>query len=197
MYNLNFIKITIILVITCIIVSITFSRCTGDISPAPDLKFKYKIDSLNLEIEKRDSLISLMYTHLPFGSPTDTINISSGFGYRIHPITRRRQIHLGIDLKADRRDTVYAAANGIIGRSGWYGGHGRYVEIEHDFNYKTSYSHLHKIFVKKNDTVIKSEPIGLIGNTGFSTGPHLHYEIIKCDENVDPIDYLFVNPDTY
>jgi len=197
MKTLTIIKAVLLSIIITIMVSGAFHRCTGGSIIKPDLSHIVTIDSLNDEIVKRDSIISIMYSHLPFGKPLDTIDISSGFGYRKHPITHRKQMHFGIDLRANRKDTVYSAANGIVKRSGWYGGHGRYVELEHDFNFNTSYSHLYKILVENGDTVNKHQPIGLIGNTGFSTGPHLHYEIIKCDENVDPLDYLYINPDIY
>jgi murein DD-endopeptidase MepM/ murein hydrolase activator NlpD len=170
-------------------------NCVGDPLPNQYESADSTIDSLTREIEMKDSLISILYNHLPFGKPVDSIDISSSFGYRRNPITRRKQIHLGIDLRADRKDTVYATANGVVSKSGWYGGYGRNIKIEHEFNYTTSYSHLHRIFVDMGDTVNRNQPIGLIGSTGFSTGPHLHYEIVKDGDNIDPIHYVYFNID--
>lgn len=195
MKHLKILRAISFILIVFVAVSGSFINCTGDPSYIPCEAEESIIDSLSREIEMKDSLISIMYSHLPFGKPVDSIDISSSFGYRRHPITRRKQLHLGIDLRADRRDTVYATANGVVSKSGWYGGYGRHIEIEHEFEYITSYSHLHRIFVDKGDTVNKNQPIGLIGSTGFSTGPHLHYEIVQEGDRIDPIHHIDFNID--
>ena len=91
-------------------------------------------------------------------------------------------------------DTVYSTASGTVNFSGWNYGYGRCVEIEHAFSFTTKYAHLHKLFVNKEDNVIKGQAIGIMGNTGDVTGPHLHYEISHDGKTMDPMPYINCTP---
>lgn len=113
--------------------------------------------------------------------------ISSGFGYRKHPVLNRKIMHAGTDFAAPRGTPVYAAGDGVIEKIGRYGGYGNYIKIRHDSTWQTSYGHL-KGFAKgmsKWKRVKLGDLIGYVGNTGRSTGPHLHYEILKYGKAVN------------
>ncbi len=143
------------------------------------------IDSLKIEIQLRDSLIKDFETYIPIGSPLDSTKINSKFGWRWG------RMHQGVDLRGRYRDTVFSTAAGIVVESGRIGGYGKCVKISHNNGYQTLYAHLSKIFVKKGDVVQDSTAIGKVGNTGFSTGCHLHYEIIKDGEKINPETLLY------
>ncbi|MCF8008688.1 MAG: M23 family metallopeptidase [Halanaerobiales bacterium] len=103
--------------------------------------------------------------------------ISSEFGWRNDPISGRREYHDGLDIAVWYNTPILATATGEVTFSGWNGGFGWYVEIDHGYGYKTYYAHLNKLKVSKGDQVEIGEIIGLSGNSGKSTGPHLHYEV--------------------
>ena len=116
--------------------------------------------------------------------------ISSRFGYRIHPIHRRRMFHYGLDIKAPYGRKVVAAKSGQVIFSGWKGGYGRTVIIKHDRKYSTLYAHNSAILVKRGQHVKQGQPIARIGSTGSSTGNHLHFEIRVRNRPQNPIKYL-------
>ena len=116
--------------------------------------------------------------------------VTSGFGWRIHPITRRNELHQGIDIAASSGTTVVAAAAGKVTFSGWNGGYGNLVTIDHGGGIVTRYAHLSKRSVAKGDSISAGQAIGLVGSTGFSTGPHLHFEVRVDGEAVNPRSHL-------
>jgi murein DD-endopeptidase MepM/ murein hydrolase activator NlpD len=119
------------------------------------------------------------------------IRISDYFGWRKDPFTGQPAQHQGIDLCAVTGTPVYATAKGIVTISEYsFGGYGNLIEISHGFGYKTRYAHLNKIFVKENQKVERGQLIGLVGNTGRSTGEHLHYEVRIMDTPVNPLYYI-------
>lgn len=113
--------------------------------------------------------------------------ISSGFGYRKHPILKKRILHAGTDFAAPRGTPIYAAGDGTISKIGRFGGYGNYIKIKHDSKWETSYGHLKKFAkgMRKWKRVKQGQLIGYVGSTGRSTGPHLHYEIIRHGKPVD------------
>jgi len=116
--------------------------------------------------------------------------MASGFGYRIDPIYKTRRMHTGMDFTANVGTEVYATGDGVIEeleQSGW--GYGNAIVINHGFGFKTRYAHLSAFKVKQGQRVKRGELIGLVGNTGKSTGPHLHYEVVKGGVKVNPIHY--------
>ncbi|MBB78411.1 MAG: peptidase M23 [Crocinitomicaceae bacterium] len=124
----------------------------------------------------------------------------SGFGYRIDPIYKTRQMHSGMDFTANTGTEVYATGNGfieLIESKRW--GYGKSIVINHGFGYKTRYAHLSAFKVKQGQKVKRGELIGLIGSTGRSTGPHLHYEVVKNGKKVNPIGYYHsdLSPEQY
>jgi len=116
--------------------------------------------------------------------------ISSGFGYRTHPIYRRRMWHSGIDLTAGYGTPIRAARSGRVVSCGWKGGLGKAVVLRHDNGFQTVYGHCSKIYVKRNQYIKKGQNIAAVGNTGISTGPHLHFEVRKAGRAVNPLRYL-------
>ena len=116
--------------------------------------------------------------------------ISSGFGYRIHPIFKKRHLHRGVDFRAKNGDPVLAPANAIVKKAEYKDGYGNHIVLQHDEIYETTFSHLSEILVQKGDSVLAGFQIGKVGNTGKSTAPHLHYEVLKNGKPVDPMDYL-------
>lgn len=112
------------------------------------------------------------------------------FGNRLHPIYKRYIMHEGIDMGGPRGTPVYATGNGTIVSTRTVSGYGKQILIAHGFGYETRYAHLDKIDVALGQQVKRGEKIGELGNTGRSTGPHLHYEVIYMSRHVDPINYF-------
>ncbi|MBO7318071.1 MAG: M23 family metallopeptidase, partial [Bacteroidales bacterium] len=140
--------------------------------------------------------------HVPAIQPVrdkDLKRIASMYGWRIDPISGRRTYHDGIDLSANRGVPVYASGNAQVSYTGWKQGYGRVVELDHGFGYVTRYAHLHKIDVKKGQSVKRGQQIGQVGSSGKSTGAHLHYEVIYRGHTIDPINYFFLDltPEEY
>lgn len=119
-----------------------------------------------------------------------TGRITSPFGERRNPYTRRISFHSGIDIGAKRGTPVYAAARGVVETASYNGGFGRMVSIKHPYGHYTLYAHLTNYVVEAGDLVEKGELIGHVGSTGFSTGPHLHYEVHVNGEPKDPMLFL-------
>lgn len=127
---------------------------------------------------------------LPTGWPTLSHILTSGFGYRSDPFTGRTTFHAGIDIGGKSGDPVFAAADGIVLETGTDSSRGNFIVIGHDDQLQTTYYHLKRIEAKQNDTVVRGEKIGLLGSTGRSTAPHLHFQIMQGDEPVNPFNYL-------
>ncbi len=116
--------------------------------------------------------------------------ITSPYGWRIHPITHRREFHTGIDIGAPLGSPVFAAEPGKIIFAGVNGGYGNEIMIKHSNGYETLYGHLSQIDVYVGQYVEKGDFIGRVGSTGFSTGPHLHFEIRRYGRTYDPLIFL-------
>lgn len=121
-------------------------------------------------------------------SPNKIKRISSEFGMRKHPIFRTEFFHEGIDYSANKGEPVRSTANGVVIYTNNRGNYGNQVLIEHENNYSTRYAHLSKIYVNTGDIVNVGDTIGLVGSTGLSTGPHLHYEIRINNIPINPLD---------
>lgn len=115
-------------------------------------------------------------------------DFTSGFGFRKSPFTGRPEFHEGIDIAARRGTPVFAPAEGTVERVGRRRGYGLQVFIAHGHGLLTSYAHLNKALVKAGQKVRKGQKIGIVGNTGRSTGPHLHYEVRMNGVPLDPLD---------
>jgi murein DD-endopeptidase MepM/ murein hydrolase activator NlpD len=132
---------------------------------------------------------SAEYDHTPTIWPTNG-RITSGYGRRIHPITRKLKVHSGVDIRVRKGTSVKAAADGVVEFSGYRGGYGWTVILRHGYGYKTLYAHNSDLLAKVGQRVKKGSVISLSGNSGTSTGPHLHYEVWVNNKRTNPISFL-------
>ena len=144
-----------------------------------------------------------MLAHIPAIFPlkeTEIKYISSYFGYRPDPIYKVEKLHTGIDFSAQMGTEAYATGDGVVSdveKGHW--GYGNMVTIDHGYGYKTRYAHLQKAAVRKGQRMKRGQLIGFIGNTGKTTGVHLHYEVLKNDVPINPINFFYTDltPDEY
>jgi murein DD-endopeptidase MepM/ murein hydrolase activator NlpD len=171
----------------------------GEVSQDPvdmdkDLK---RLDALLQDREDKLVMIEeqlfnheLMHEVLPSGRPVNKGWISSSFGRRTDPFTGKRSYHRGIDFASKRGTLVHAVAAGVVKRARKVSGYGNLVEIRHVDGYSTLYGHNQKNLVKSGDVVTKGQVIALLGSTGRSSGPHVHFEVHKNGKIVDPKRYI-------
>jgi len=126
---------------------------------------------------------------LPLGSPVGG-TVSSVFGRRIDPMNGLAAFHEGVDIRNEWGTKVKAPAPGTVIQSAYDGGHGNFILVDHGNHFRTRYLHLQKSLVRPGDAVKRGEVIGLVGNTGRSTGPHLHYEVSYRDRLLDPLKFM-------
>jgi murein DD-endopeptidase MepM/ murein hydrolase activator NlpD len=116
---------------------------------------------------------------------------SRGFGMKYDPFTGYKRFHGGLDISNKTGTPVYATADGVVSFGGNTGGDlGRMITVNHGYGYKTRYGHLNKVKVQRGQKVRRGDMIGLMGSTGYSTGPHLHYEVLVNDKRVNPLEYI-------
>lgn len=117
------------------------------------------------------------------------LRISSSFGWRYHPVYQTRKFHRGIDIPKTKGTAVYATGNGTVTRKGYSSGYGYFIEIEHAGNFRSFYAHLSRTMVNVGDSVNITQQIACVGNTGVTTGSHLHYEIRKGKRFINPVEW--------
>lgn len=167
------------------------------------INYNRKVDiltkKLNMQSQSYDAVLhnvrhtcdSLLCVPAILPLQPQTYHLSSDYGYRIHPIKHTKILHDGVDLAAREGSPVYASGNGVvISTAKTNSGYGYQVVVDHGYGYKTRYAHLSKIAVHKGDTISRGTVIGKVGNTGLSTGPHLHYEVITSSGKVNPEKYM-------
>lgn len=173
------------LLIVCSFLLISTIVITNFINSEPDLLVG---QDAQLEVAKVN--FKADFTDPPYGSPIPNAEVVSGFGQRKHPISKKMKLHKGCDFKAALGTPVISVEIGTVTDCGFHDKYGFFIEIKHDDIYSTRYHHLSSIDVKKGEQIKKMQKIGKVGSTGLSTGPHLHYEIIKSGEWVDVAEYL-------
>lgn len=141
------------------------------------------------EIRRKQSDAAYVGGIMTWPAPGYT-RITSSFGYRIHPILKTRKLHTGIDIGVPSNSTIVAAQSGTVIASGYNGGYGKIVMIDHGGGIVTLYAHNNTLLVKEGDRVEKGQPITKSGSTGLSTGPHLHFEVRENGKYVDPIPWV-------
>lgn len=161
----------------------------GPYVPATGLHFVERTAVLNQSLDLIAALRRAVEA-MPLLVPVDAPRISSRFGYRVDPFLSRPALHAGIDFVAGLGTEVYATAAGTIVSAGWQGGYGQMVEIRHADGVSTRYGHLSEILVSAGEQVLAGAPVGTVGVTGRSTGPHLHYETRRDGEPVDPALFI-------
>jgi len=149
-----------------------------------------KIDRLNL--------YRIAASKIPFAMPVSGVyRYTSGYGFRSDPINRQRRMHRGIDLAAAHGTDINAAGDGVVTFSGWRKGYGKVIEIDHGFGIETVYAHNSKNRVKRGQRVSLGDHIADMGNTGRSTGTHLHYEIRINGKSTNPMVYIRAGRDVF
>ena len=124
----------------------------------------------------------------------DVTRMASGYGYRIDPFTKKRRFHYGMDFSARKGTPIYATGNGTVKRAdNRSSGFGKHIRIDHGFGYVSLYAHLSKYNVRRGQKVKRGDIIGFVGNTGRSRGPHLHYEILKDNKKINPLNFYYGN----
>lgn len=152
---------------------------------------KLEFEKINYkEISNKLLENKLLFQAIPAIKPCDG-TIADLYGIRMHPILRLNRMHEGIDIITDVGTSVHAAGKGVVEFVGNKGGYGLAVEIDHGFGYKTVYAHLSSVDVRPGQKINRGALIAKTGNTGLSTGPHLHYEITHNGIKQNPIDFLF------
>ena len=144
-----------------------------------------RLDLLETRFRERQSLLAATPTISPVvGVPT------GGYGTRTDPFEGGAEFHPALDISAAAGTPVVAPAAGVITRAGWENGYGRVIEISHGYGFTTLYGHLQEIGVAEGARVERGQPIGRVGTTGRSTGPHLHYEVKVDGRNTNPLQYI-------
>lgn len=143
---------------------------------------KNSVSELLHQIEGQSGTMSTFPDMWPVKGGT----ISSAYGSRVGPIEGGYEWHQGIDIAVDFGEPVYASAAGKVEQAGWNGGYGRYVKIAHGNGYESAYGHMSSLAVEAGQQVSKGEIIGFVGSSGYSTGPHVHYEVFVDGSPVDP-----------
>ena len=156
-------------------------------------------DSLFVMARNKSSMLACIPAIFPL-KETEITYISSYFGYRPDPIYKVEKFHSGMDFSAALGTEAYATGNGVVSdveSNEW--GYGNMVTVDHGFGYKTRYAHLQKAAVRKGQRVKRGQLIGFIGSTGKATGVHLHYEVLKNDVPIDPINFFYqdLTPEEY
>ena len=128
--------------------------------------------------------------YIPLGKPVWSYWVTSPFGGRADPFNKKRARHKGIDLASRTGNKIKTMAKGKVTRAEYAGGYGNLVEVDHGNGFKTKYAHMHKIYVKKGEHVDVNDVLGEVGNTGRSTGPHLHYEVLYRGVPVNPMPFM-------
>ncbi len=168
----------------------------GPVVPALDTM----LDSMDAQIDDRrrqlTALQSLIMTRelarqiVPGGRPVESGYISSLYGQRTDPFDGNQASHHGIDFAGAAGTQVLSVADGIVSHTGTDGGYGRIVEITHGNGYVTRYAHNAKLLVKQGETVKRGDPIALMGSTGRSTGTHLHFEVLRHGQSINPLSFV-------
>lgn len=163
-------------------------------------EFLARLDDLRMQLQYDENSLAVMEsllmdkkisrTMFPDAWPVKGGWVSSLFGYRTDPFTGRRAYHSGMDIAARRQTPIQAAAAGVVVQAGRDGGYGETVLLQHANGYSTRYAHTHEVLVERGQKIEKGEPIATVGSTGRSTGPHLHFEVLKDGRRVNPKDFL-------
>lgn len=151
------------------------------------------LDEIAVLAEKKEKFLATIPAIQPV-SNAELTRMASGYGYRTDPFTKARKFHYGMDFTAPRGTPVYAAGDGVIKRAdASSSGYGNHIRIDHGFGYVSLYAHLYKYNIRKNQKVKRGDIIGFVGSTGRSEAPHLHYEIFKDGQRINPINFYYGN----
>lgn len=150
--------------------------------------------------KNKENLMASIPAIMPMNKKDLAHAVTSGFGWRTHPIYKTMEMHPGMDFAAEQGTRIYSTGDGVVERADNLAqGYGNHVVVNHGFGYQTLYGHMSKIAVKAGQKVKRGQLLGYVGSTGLSTAPHLHYEVIKGGEKVNPINYYYndLSPQQY
>lgn len=151
------------------------------------------LDEIKILAEDKEKFLEAIPAIQPVNNENLT-RMASGYGYRTDPFTKVRKFHYGMDFTAPRGTPIYATGDGIVKRADNSStGYGKHIRIDHGYGYVSLYAHLYKYNVRVNQRVKRGDLIGYVGSTGRSEAPHLHYEIFKDDERINPINFYYGN----
>ena len=173
-----------------------YNQFSGEVSDALEYvdkvskRFEFEKSQFN-EIVNKLSENKRFYESIPAIVPTEGKYSSDSYGMRVHPILGVNKMHNGIDIVNDVGTNVKATGKGKVVFVGAKGGYGLTIEIDHGFGYRTVYAHLSKTLVREGQSVKRGDLIAKSGNSGLSSGPHLHYEVLHHGENLNPIEFFF------
>ncbi|MBN2867737.1 MAG: M23 family metallopeptidase [Flavobacteriaceae bacterium] len=149
------------------------------------------LDEIAVLAEEKEKLLASIPAIQPVNNK-DLTRMASGYGMRSDPFTKQRKMHWGMDFTAPRGTPVYASGDGVVVRADSNSsGYGNHIRIDHGYGYVSLYAHLYKYNVQKNQKVKRGDLIGFVGSTGRSEAPHLHYEIFKDDQRINPINFYY------
>jgi murein DD-endopeptidase MepM/ murein hydrolase activator NlpD len=149
-------------------------------------------DTLEHMVQSKQEMLSAIPAIQPISNKS-LERLASGFGYRIDPIYKTPKMHTGLDFTAALGTPIYATGDGRVTTASFDngGGYGYHVVIKHGYGYETLYGHMVRVKVRNGEQVKRGQVIGWVGSTGKSTGPHCHYEVIKNNEKINPINFFF------
>ena len=148
----------------------------------------------------KEKLMSSLPAIMPINQKDLSHAVTSGFGWRTHPIYKTAEFHAGMDFSAETGTPIYTTGDGVVLRAdNMAQGYGNHVVVNHGFGYQTLYGHMSRIVAKPGQKVKRGQLIGYVGSTGLSTAPHIHYEVIRNGEKVNPINYYYndLSPQQY
>ncbi|WP_375239598.1 M23 family metallopeptidase [Aurantibacter sp.] len=149
------------------------------------------LDEIKIMAEDKEKLLAAIPAIQPV-SNEELTRMASGYGYRSDPFTKVRKFHYGMDFTAPRGTPIYASGDGIVERAdNKSSGYGNHIRIDHGYGYVSLYAHLYKYNIRKNQRVKRGDLIGFVGSTGRSEAPHLHYEVFKDGERINPINFYY------
>ncbi|WP_298902495.1 M23 family metallopeptidase [uncultured Psychroserpens sp.] len=151
------------------------------------------LDEIKILAEDKEKFLSAIPAIQPVRNE-DLKHMASGYGYRTDPFTKVRKFHYGMDFTAPRGTPVYATGDGVVKRADANSsGYGKHIRIDHGYGYVSLYAHLYRYNVKANQKVKRGDLIGYVGSTGRSEAPHLHYEVFKDGDRINPINFYYGN----
>lgn len=149
------------------------------------------LDEVSVVARQADEIKSCIPAVPPIMPRVDSYRVSSPFGRRVDPVYRRVSFHEGVDFATKIGNPVYVTGDGVVERVKYqFFGYGNEIVVNHGFGYKTRYAHLNSICVTDGEKLVRGQKIGEVGNTGKSTGPHLHYEVIYKNKQVNPLSFM-------
>ncbi|MBS1647798.1 MAG: M23 family metallopeptidase [Bacteroidetes bacterium] len=182
---------------------------SSDLMKETSKKLDVLLKQLYIQSKSFDDVLKLaknkeqMLSSIPAIMPLNIKSIihqPGGFGWRTHPIYKTQELHPGMDFPAAEGTPIYATGDGVVTQAdAALQGYGNHVVIDHSFGYQTLYGHMSKINVRAGQKIKRGELVGLVGSTGLSTAPHLHYEVIKNNQKINPINFYYndLSPDQY